>query len=205
MEEATIEHSIYYSRTISTFILHSSKYLCHNIKKKIDTALCPFFYIHISIYGGISMTIRELQAQGAIYLTNIQDGFHSYASETLILNEQRAFLYFQERCRRCNYQNTYVDFYYYTLDSEAQERVRMILTPSEQDYLQKNAPDSPHQIDEIIFPLTEELLVIICKLNASATLFSTIYYTDIPLTYWGNYNQEYIVFGTPVVSSENTL
>ncbi len=134
------------------------------------------------------MTIQELKDCGAIYLPNIQDGFNNYHYETLSLDEAEAFTYFHNLCATTNYNHVYVDFYYYTLDADAKLKVRSVLSYEEARYLDKNISN------ELIFPLDETLLRIICKLNATATLFSTIYFTDTPRTFWGNYNQEYIIF-----------
>lgn len=51
--------------------------------------------------------------------------------------------------------------------------------------------------EEIIFPMDEMLLSITTKLNEKEMLFSTIYFAGEKgerSTWWGNYNQEYIVF-----------
>lgn len=140
------------------------------------------------------MTIQDLRSQGAIYLTNIQEGFDQYHFETICLTEKEAFDYFHNIWESSQYAHAYVDFYYYTLDAPSREKVLAVLSDEECVYLQENSPALTTNTDELIFLLTETLLHIICKLNATATLFSTLYFTDAPRTYWGNYNQEYVLF-----------
>lgn len=140
------------------------------------------------------MTIQELKDCSAIYLPNIQDGFNNYHYKTLLLDEAEAFTYFHNLCTTTNYNHIYVDFDYYTLDTDAKLKVNSMLSIEELAYFDENIPSFSNIFNELIFPLDETLLRIICKLNATATLFSTIYFTDIPRTFWGNYNQEYIIF-----------
>lgn len=140
------------------------------------------------------ITIQELQSLGAIYLANIQNGFDQYCTETKILNQNEAFAYFSKLCTQYNFENCYVDFYYYTLTDHEREQLHTVLTPQEINFLQKNSPTLQSNADELIFPITNTLLEIVCKLNATSMLFSTIYFTKAPHTYWGNYNHEYIHF-----------
>lgn len=144
------------------------------------------------------MTIQELQNLGAIYFPNIQDGFELYNHETLTMDSSNAYLYFQNLCKDKNYKGCYVDFYYYTLDDAAKNKIQEVLTEDECLYLEKNSPALSNHADEscfdIIFPLNDTLLQIICKLNATAMLFSTLYFIHPACTYWGNYNSEYIAF-----------
>lgn len=48
--------------------------------------------------------------------------------------------------------------------------------------------------DGVFFPLKEELLRLLVKLNDSEMLFSTVYFTNPKSTWWGNYGRTYIVF-----------
>ncbi|MFI3207998.1 MAG: hypothetical protein R3Y40_02565 [Eubacteriales bacterium] len=146
------------------------------------------------------MTIQDLQQLNSIYLTNIQNGFDNYNHKILQLNYQDAYSYFKTLCENYGFENSYVDFYYYTFDSEIKNKINAILSDEELLYLQKNSPALINNTDEpictqLIFPIDNMLLQIICKLNATAILFSTLYFTgDSPCTYWGNYNSEYIYF-----------
>lgn len=146
------------------------------------------------------MTIRDLQQLNSIYLANIQDGFENYNYEILNLDSRNAYSYFKTLCLSYGNENSYADFYYYTFDNKVKAKIDTLLSDAESHYLQKNSPALLNNADEpickqLIFPIDDMLLQIICKLNATATLFSTFYFTgDSPCTFWGNYNNEYIYF-----------
>lgn len=143
------------------------------------------------------MNIEELQARGAIFFERIDEGFRKYRDEILKMSEEEAFAFFREKMLQYGEENCFADFYYFCIDEEARAQVNGVLTEEERAYLKTLEPktDMPKQI---IFALTEPLLRIVVRLNASEMLFSTLYFvgTDkhAPMTYWGNYGQEYICF-----------
>lgn len=143
------------------------------------------------------MTTTQLQEQGAIYVTNILDGFAEYANETLYMNAKQAYEYFLEKREQYGDACSFADFYYFALDTEAREKVDTLLTEQEKTYLCSIQPQN-NKKEQLVFTLTNELLAIIVKLNEAEMLFSTIYFTQADTlgakTYWGNYNQEYIEF-----------
>ncbi len=143
------------------------------------------------------MNIEELQARGAIFFERIDEGFKKYREEIIKLSETEAFSYFQEKILQYGEENCFADFYYFRIAEEARTRVDRVLTMEERVYLETLKPKSDVQ-KQIIFALTEPLLRIVVRLNALEMLFSTLYFvgTDkhVPMTYWGNYRQEYICF-----------
>lgn len=140
------------------------------------------------------MTIAELKAANAIYVENIRQVFDYYAWELYTLNELQAYEVLMEEWKRENCKNAFADFYYFTLQPEERERVDSVLTRQEKAYLDSIRPEEGREAEEIIFPLTCMLLSMIVKLNACEMLFSTIYFTKKRSTWWGNYNQGYVVF-----------
>lgn len=143
------------------------------------------------------MNIEELQARGAIFFERIGEGFKKYRNEILKMSEEEAFACFQEKLLQYGEENCFADFYYFCIAEEAREKVNRVLTAEERMYMEAIRPDADVQ-EQVIFPLNEQLLRILVKLNASEILFSTLYLagtdTHAPTTYWGNYNQEYICF-----------
>lgn len=136
------------------------------------------------------MQIDALKKAGAIYLEGIQEGFDKYDWEQIPLDAKTAVEKLTEEWMRCGKENAWADFYYFTLPEDAKEKIREVLTEEEIDYLgelEKNA-------DGIIFPLEERLLSLLVKLNEKEMLFSTFYFTEPESTWWGNYNQTYVVF-----------
>ena len=143
------------------------------------------------------ITVVTLLEYGAIFFERIQEGLQNYHSHIIKQSEQEAYLFFMNKIKQYEEQNCFVDFYYFRLEQEAKEKVDTLLTAQEREYLGSIQPIQGQEI-HFIFPLRQELLSIIVKLNASEMLFSTLYFISngiLPrLTYWGNYNQEYVQF-----------
>src|SRR5574344_180155 len=136
------------------------------------------------------MTIQELKERGAIYIPNINDGFNRYRYETLRMGAQEAGDFFRKLWKENGNENAFVDVYYFSLSKESKQKVDSVLSAAEREYLNNLREDS----ENIIFALEDMLLDIIVKLNAREMLFSFFYFTKEKSTWWGNYNQEYIVF-----------
>ena len=155
------------------------------------------------------MTIQELKERGAIYIPNINDGFNRYRYETLRMGAQEAGDFFRKLWKENGNENAFVDFYYFSLSKESKQKVDSVLSEAEREYLhlwekreylQTRQTEKEYRnnlredSEKIIFALEDMLLDIIVKLNAREMLFSTFYFTKEKSTWWGNYNQEYIVF-----------
>ena len=132
--------------------------------------------------------------EGMIYFENIKYGLDHYNNEMIRMNEAEAFAFFAQKLEEAKEKSVFADFYYGVLEDSARQIVDKELTEEEQKYVAKLIEADT---EEIIYPLDHMLLQIIVKLNARATLFSTIYFTGEAAkrsTWWGNYNEEYIVF-----------
>lgn len=132
----------------------------------------------------------EWNKENAIYFNNIKQGLDSYDNEIVWMGEQEAFDFFCRKCKEAKEGSVYADFYYSRLEERSKEIVDQVLSEEERQYVRSLA-------DQIIYPLDEKLLKIITRLNARKILFSTIYFTGEAKersTWWGNYNQEYVVF-----------
>ncbi len=140
------------------------------------------------------MNTNELISKGALYFSNIQEGFDSCKHQILNLSVQEAYDYFLGLLSRKDCTNAYVDFYFFSLTKDQQETVLSHLSKEDCAFLLELGGQVLNN-NEIIFPLSEPLLRIVTKLNDSAQLFSTIYFIDSqPTTYWGNYNHQYVLF-----------
>ncbi len=140
------------------------------------------------------MKTNELIRHGAQYFTNIQEGFDTCNHQILHFSADEAYDYFLGLLSRNDCNGAYTDFYFFTLTREQQKTVLSYLSEEDCAYLSELGRQKRHD-DEIIFPLSKPLLRIVTKLNDSTQLFSTIYFIDSPhTTYWGNYNQQYILF-----------
>ena len=138
------------------------------------------------------MTVAELIKKGAIYFDNIAEGFQLYQEFTLEMDEVQAAVRFRRLMEKNGPENSFVDFYYFRIDPDARNRIKSTLREDEVLYLESLRPTDPEE--DIIFPLTTELIDIVVKLNASEMLFSTLYFTKDRSTWWGNYEKKYAVF-----------
>lgn len=142
------------------------------------------------------MKIRGLCEKNVIYFDNIGYGLRNYDNEVITLDEAEAYEFFSRKIQLYGGENSFVDFYFFTLEEEAKEKVMQVLTEEELAYLEKMRPLRTET--QLIFRLEDTLLGMIVKLNAREILFSTIYFQGVdelsPETYWGNYKKEYVRF-----------
>lgn len=145
------------------------------------------------------MNVKELQKLGAIYFENIGTGLSEYQNEIKRMNNIQAYEFFKEKWQKEYPNETFVDFYYFRLEESARQKVNELLTAEEKIYLEnlRKIMEEKHLEEALIFPMEEELLQIVTKLNDREMLFSTIYFTGEKgkrSTWWGNYGKEYVVF-----------
>lgn len=145
------------------------------------------------------MNVKELQSLGAIYFENIKTGLSVYQNEIRCMNCIQAYEFFKEKWQKEYPDKTFVDFYYFRQEETARQKVNELLTAEEKVYLEKlpKMVEGKSLEEEFIFPLEEELLQIVTKLNDREMLFSTIYFAGEKgkrSTWWGNYGKEYVVF-----------
>ena len=142
------------------------------------------------------MKIRGLCEKNVIYFDNIGYGLRNYDNEVMTLDETEAYDFFSEKRKTYGTENAFVDFYFFTLEESAKEKVLQVLTEEEIAYLEKMRPIQTKT--QLVFYLEDTLLKVIVKLNAREILFSTIYFQGVdtlnPETYWGNYHKEYVKF-----------
>lgn len=151
------------------------------------------------------MTLKELQAKGAIYFAQLKTGLSQYQNKTVKMDQEQAYHFFLEKQQKEYPQDAYADFYYFCLPPEAKQKADSVLGQEEILYLEQLRKTIGSQTiigepEEIIFPLEEKLLQVITKLNEAEMLFSTIYFTGekgMRSTWWGNYGKEYLVFWEP--------
>lgn len=136
------------------------------------------------------MKKEDLLDAGALYFDHIQQGFDKYEYKILYMGEGKAFEYLKELWIKNGKNNSFVDFYYATLEQSSKDMVLDTLNEEEQEYVKQLCKDG----ESIYFPMDEMLLRIITKLNSMEILFSTCYFTKEPRTLWGNFKEEYVEF-----------
>lgn len=149
------------------------------------------------------LTMEQLRLKGAVCIENIVYGMKYFHNRTEKYSAHEAENIMREMWTNDKTRETYVDFYYFILEEGAKGAVRSVLTEQEACYLETMEKELLSEMDvetmreqkAVIFPLEQELLKIATKLNEKEMLFSTFYFIGEEIsTWWGNYNQEYIIF-----------
>ena len=149
------------------------------------------------------LTMEQLWLKGAVCIENIVYGMKHFHNRTERYSAHEAGNVMREMWTSDKTEESYVDFYYLILEEDAKKAVRSVLTEQEICYLMTMEKEILSQMDletmreqkAVIFPLNFELLKIAAKLNEKEMLFSTFYFIgEETSTWWGNYDQEYIIF-----------
>lgn len=142
------------------------------------------------IFGPIPLELEELKSQGCLYIERIEEGFDHYQRQDLKASPEVLLAFLRHRIYENGWENSYVDFYYGRLNETEKQKVHTILTSKQIKYL-----DNLHiKTEQIYFRLTEDLFQIAFQLTITEMLFSTFYFSKNPMTIWGNYDNNFVVF-----------
>lgn len=136
-----------------------------------------------------------------IRFNNILNGFDLYSNGILehcdssasILEKDLSFKGFFKEALKSNNNRTIVDFYIKNLTVDEINILMDSLELNHTDTLVNHINNGPY--NSVYFNLdSEDLMDFITTLNCKALLFSTVYFTDLPMTIWGNYDYKFPVF-----------
>lgn len=136
------------------------------------------------------MTEEWLKEKGGLYFTNILDGIQAYPSHIVVMDREEAKEQFLLLWEKNGSKDSFLDFHYFQLERDAQERANSHLTQNERMYLKQLKARAN---DGVIFSMERTLMEIAVKLNEMEVLFSTFYFTGEKSTWWGNYKTQYVV------------
>ncbi|MBS6517628.1 MAG: hypothetical protein KH353_05440 [Clostridium sp.] len=147
------------------------------------------------------MTGEELKKRGFLYFDGIREGLEALEHEIITMNREQAFCRFSELKKEYGSDNSFLDFYLFSLKEEERKKAESVLTESEIEALKAWEKEAGFlKGDQLIFPLDETLLRTAVILNETGMLFSTMYFAKLDRTqekaetWWGNFNGEYIRF-----------
>ncbi|GAA0772994.1 hypothetical protein GCM10008908_20430 [Clostridium subterminale] len=132
-----------------------------------------------------------------IRFDNINEGFNNFKSamlesETLEEAEKNITKFMEEAIILNGEDNSYVDLYFSTLEKEDKERLIGLLEKKDKEIMERIKEIL--QEDTIYFRLTREIIPFITRLSTREALFCTVYFTNYPITIWGNYNKKFPCF-----------
>jgi len=132
-----------------------------------------------------------------IKFDNIIQGFNNYKNKTIKAIDNKDFEnkmlgFLKEAALLNNIDNSFVDFYYNFLKQEDKNKLENMLSENGKKFLMDFK--SKNSTKGVYYKLPIDSIEFINKMNCKEILFSTIYFTKIPCTIWGNYNNKFPIF-----------
>lgn len=146
-----------------------------------------------------SVSDKDFNDRIKVKFKNINDGFEKYEnrilegkdiSDSLIL-ENKIIKFIENAFELNGEENSYVDFYYFKLNEEDKLKLENMISKEDKKILNEI---KEYEFESIYFYLTKELIPFIVRLSTREVLFSTIYFTKVPCTVWGNYGMSFPCF-----------
>jgi len=140
---------------------------------------------------------EEFKGKVKVRFNNINEGFDNYKNGILRGGielkkssvEDQIIKFLQGMFDLNGEENSYVDFYYFRLNEEDKEKLTELLSKEDKITL-----DKLKGYDTIYFKLSRDVIPFIARLCTREVLFSTIYFTKMPCTIWGNYDLKFPCF-----------
>lgn len=145
----------------------------------------------------IPISNAEFKNKVTIRFNNILDGFDLFKSFTIegnnIEHGENKMIEFIEKIFEENNCETYVDFYINKLSAEDKEKFISLVPDKDKEILKLHLSTKPH--DGIFYKLTNKTLIpFLVRLNTREIFFVTFYFTNKPITIWGNYDLKFPCF-----------
>lgn len=133
-----------------------------------------------------------------IRFNNILDGFNLFKNFTIEANTikddgEKNLIEFIETIFEENNSEAYVDFYLNKISDEDKEKLISLISNEDKDILKLHLNIEPH--DGVFYKLENKALIpFLVRLNTRELFFVTFYFTNKPITIWGNYNMKFPCF-----------
>lgn len=145
----------------------------------------------------IPMSNEEFNSMINIKFKNILDGFNLFKSFTIeaenIKDGENKLIKFIEKVFEENNNEAYVDFYINRLSPEDREKLVSLICEEDAEMLKLHLNLKP--TNSVYFKLTNKTLIpFLVRLNTRELFFVTFYFSNKPITIWGNYNMKFPCF-----------
>ena len=133
-----------------------------------------------------------------IRFNNILDGFDLFKNFTIEANTiendgENKLIKFIETIFEENNSEGYVDFYLTKLSNEDKEKLISLISNDDKEILKLHLNIAPH--DGVFYKLENKALIpFLVRLNTKELFFVTFYFTNKPITIWGNYDMKFPCF-----------
>ena len=145
----------------------------------------------------IPISNDEFRNKVAIRFNNILEGFDLFKNFTIeakdIENGENKIIEFVENIFEENNCEAYVDFYINKLSSEDKEKLMSLVPNEDKEILELHLNAEPH--DGVFYKLVNKSLIpFLVRLSTREVFFVTFYFTNKPITIWGNYDMKFPCF-----------
>lgn len=145
----------------------------------------------------IPISNEEFNSMINIKFKNILDGFNLFKSFTIeaenIKDGENNLIKFIEKVFEENYNEAYIDFYINKLSPEDREKLVSLICEEDAEILKLHLNLKP--TNSVYYKLTNKALIpFLVRLNTRELFFVTFYFSNKPITIWGNYNMKFPCF-----------
>lgn len=145
----------------------------------------------------IPISNNEFKNKVNIRFNNILQGFDLFKNFTIEYKNgddgENKIIEFVENIFEENHSETYVDFYINTLSDEDKEKLITLVPDEDKNILKLHLNAEPH--DGVFYKLSNKTLIpFLVRLNTREIFFVTFYFTNKPITIWGNYGMKFPCF-----------
>lgn len=132
-----------------------------------------------------------------IKFNNILDGFDLFKNFTIEANMkidgEKKLIEFIKTIFEENNSEAYVDFYLNKISDEDKEKLISLICNEDKELLKLHLNIKSH--DGVFYKLTnKDLIPFLVRLNTRELFFVTFYFTNKPITIWGNYDMKFPCF-----------
>lgn len=132
-----------------------------------------------------------------IRFKNILDGFNLFKSFTVEANNvedgENKLIHFIQKVFEENNNEGYIDFYINKISPEDKEKLVLLISDEDREILKLQLNLETNS--SVFYKLTNKALIpFLVRLNTREIFFVTFYFTNKPITIWGNYNMKFPCF-----------
>jgi len=145
----------------------------------------------------IPISDHEFKNNVKLRFNNILEGFDLYKNFIIsandIVHRESKLIEFVEKVFEENNCEAYVDFYINKISDEDKETLIALVPDEDKKILTLHLSTEPH--DGVFYKLlSKSLIPFLVRLNTREIFFITFYFTNKPITIWGNYDFKFPCF-----------
>lgn len=142
----------------------------------------------------IPISTHEFENKTTIRFNNILEGFNKFKNFTISSTDgENKIIEFIEKVFEWNNFEGYIDFYINKISNEEKEKLITLIPNEDKKILKSHLISNYH--DGAFYKLEDKSLIpFLVRLNTREIFFTTFYFTNKPITIWGNYGLKFPCF-----------